>query len=52
MLVNIIEGGAIQEIFVENGDMVLQDNRWRLYNPNAELAYMQQETLLSNKLII
>jgi HlyD family secretion protein len=39
MLVNIIEGGAIQEIFVENGDMVVKGQPLaRLYNPNAELA--------------
>ena len=47
MLVNIIEGGAIQEIFVENGDMVVKGQPLaRLYNPNAELAYMQQETAI------
>ena len=47
MLVNIIEGGAIQEIFVENGDMVAKGQPLaRLYNPNAELAYMQQETAI------
>ena len=47
MLVNIIEGGAVQEIFVENGDMVVKGQPLvRLYNPNAELAYMQQETAI------
>lgn len=47
MLVNIIEGGAVQEIFVENGDMVIKGRPLaRLYNPNAELAYMQQETAI------
>ncbi|MEC5165352.1 HlyD family secretion protein [Flavobacterium sp. PL11] len=47
MLVNIIEGGAVQEIFVENGDMVIKGQPLaRLYNPNAELAYMQQETAI------
>ncbi|CAH0334730.1 hypothetical protein FVB9288_00335 [Flavobacterium sp. CECT 9288] len=47
MLVNIIEGGAIQEIFVENGDMVIKGQPLaRLYNPNAELSYMQQETAI------
>jgi HlyD family secretion protein len=45
MLVNIIEGGAIQEIFAENGDMVTKGQPLvRLYNPNTELNYMQQET--------
>ncbi|REG98103.1 efflux RND transporter periplasmic adaptor subunit [Flavobacterium aquicola] len=47
MLINIIEGGAVQEIFVENGDMVTKGQSLaRLYNPNAELAYMQQETAI------
>ncbi|TDE43201.1 HlyD family efflux transporter periplasmic adaptor subunit [Flavobacterium rhamnosiphilum] len=47
MLVNIIEGGAVQEIFVENGDRVIKGQPLaRLYNPNAELAYMQQETAI------
>jgi HlyD family secretion protein len=45
MLVNIIEGGAVQEIFVGNGDMVVKGQPLaRLYNPNSELNYMQQET--------
>ncbi|WP_317167917.1 efflux RND transporter periplasmic adaptor subunit [Flavobacterium jejuense] len=45
MLVNVIEGGAVQEIFVENGDMVTKGQPLvRLYNPNTELTYMQQET--------
>ena len=45
MLVNIIEGGAVQEIFAENGDMVTKGQPLvRLYNPNTELNYMQQET--------
>lgn len=47
MLINIIEGGAVQEIFVENGDQVIKGQSLaRLYNPNAELAYMQQETAI------
>ena len=45
MLVNVIEGGAVQEIFVNNGDIVVQGQPLvRLYNPNTELNYMQQET--------
>lgn len=45
MLVNVIEGGAVQEIFVNNGDMVTAGQPLvRLYNPNTELTYMQQET--------
>lgn len=47
MFINIIEGGAVQEIFVENGDKVIKGQPLaRLYNPNAELAYMQQETAI------
>ena len=47
MLVNIIEGGAVQEIFVGNGDVVSQGQPLaRLYNPNTELSYMQQETAI------
>lgn len=47
MLVNIVEGGAVQEIFVANGDNVVQgDPLVRLYNPNTEFGYMQQETAM------
>jgi HlyD family secretion protein len=45
ILVNIIEGGSVQEIFVSNGDNVVKGQPLaRLYNPNSELNYMQQET--------
>lgn len=47
MLVNVIEGGAVQEIYVENGDLVKEGQPLvRLYNPNTELNYMQQETAI------
>lgn len=47
MLVNILEGGAVQEIFVENGSRVEKGQPLvRLYNPNSELGYMNQETAL------
>ena len=47
MLVNIVEGGSVQEIFVSNGDRVIQGQPLaRLYNPNTELNYMQQETAI------
>lgn len=47
MLVNIVEGGSVQEIFVSNGDMVIKGQPLaRLYNPNTELNYMQQETAI------
>lgn len=45
MFVNVIEGGSVQEIYVENGAMVTKGQPLvRLYNPNTELTYMQQET--------
>ncbi|MES2487416.1 MAG: RND transporter [Bacteroidota bacterium] len=45
MLLNVIEGGSIQEIFAANGDMVTQGQPLaRLYNPNTELSYVTQET--------
>lgn len=47
MLINIIEGGAVQEIYVENGDRITKGQPLaRLYNPNTELNYMQQETAI------
>jgi len=47
MLVTIVEGGSVQEIFVSNGDMVAKGQPLaRLYNPNTELNYMQQETAI------
>lgn len=45
MLLNVIEGGSIQEIFVGNGDFVQKGQPLaRLYNPNTELGYVTQET--------
>lgn len=47
ILVNIIEGGSVQQIYVGNGDQVVQGQPLaRLYNPNSELNYMQQETAI------
>lgn len=47
VLVNVIEGGAIQEIFVEDGAMVTKGQPlMRIYNPNSELGYLQQETAI------
>lgn len=47
MLLNVVEGGAIQEIFVENGSFVQKGQPLsRLYNPNTELGYMTQETAM------
>lgn len=45
MLINVAEGGSVQEIFIENGDRVTKGQPLaRLYNPNTELSYVTQET--------
>lgn len=47
MLINVIEGGSVQEVFVENGSMVQEGQALaRLYNPNTELGYLTQETAI------
>ena len=47
MLVNIVEGGSVKEIFVENGATVTKGQSLaRLYNPNTELNYLTQETAI------
>lgn len=47
MLVNIAEGGAVQEIYVENGALVEKGKPLaRLYNPNTEFNYLSQETAI------
>lgn len=47
LLVNIIEGGSVAEVFTENGQMVKEgDPLLRVYNPNASLNYMTQETAI------
>lgn len=46
-LINVVEGGAVQEIFVEDGTMVTKgEPLMRIYNPNSELGYLQQETAI------
>jgi len=47
IFINVVEGGSIQEIFVENGEMVTKNMPIaRLYNPNTELNYLTQETAI------
>lgn len=47
MLVNIVEGGSVKEIFVKNGATVAKGQSLaRLYNPNTELSYLTQETAI------
>lgn len=47
VLINVVEGGAVQEVFVEDGSMVKAgEPLMRIYNPNTELSYLQQETAI------
>ncbi|SMC46032.1 efflux RND transporter periplasmic adaptor subunit [Moheibacter sediminis] len=47
VLINVVEGGAVQEVFVEDGSMVRAgEPLMRIYNPNTELSYLQQETAI------
>ena len=44
-LVNVIEGGAVKEIYTEDGQMVTKGQPLaRVYNPNTEFNFMNQET--------
>lgn len=44
-LVNVLEGGAVKEIFAEDGQMLIKGQPIaRVYNPNTEFNYMNQET--------
>ena len=44
-LVNVLEGGAVKEIFAEDGQMVTKGQPIaRVYNPNTEFNYLNQET--------
>ncbi|WP_406658368.1 efflux RND transporter periplasmic adaptor subunit [Ornithobacterium rhinotracheale] len=44
-LVNVLEGGVVQEIYVEDGAMVEMNQALaKIYNPNTELSQMNQET--------
>ncbi|MCT3918837.1 efflux RND transporter periplasmic adaptor subunit [Elizabethkingia anophelis] len=44
-LVNVMEGGAVKEIFTEDGKMVTKGEPLaRVYNPNTEFNFMNQET--------
>ncbi|WP_196889275.1 efflux RND transporter periplasmic adaptor subunit [Aureivirga sp. CE67] len=47
ILINVINNGSIAEIFVENGDFVKKGQPLvRVYNPEAELDYLTQETAM------
>ena len=47
MLVNVIQGGSVSEIFVESGQIIKKGTSLlKVYNPNAELNYLTQETAM------
>jgi HlyD family secretion protein len=47
ILINIIQGGSVSEIFVESGQFLKKGTSlMRIYNPNAELSYLTQETAM------
>jgi len=47
VLLNVIQGGAVSEIFVESGQMLKKGTPLlKVYNPNAELNYLTQETAM------
>ena len=47
VLVNVIQGGSLAEIFVESGQIVKKGTPLlKVYNPNAELNYLTQETAM------
>ncbi len=47
IFINIIQGGAVAEIFAESGQIVKKGTPlMRIYNPNAELRYLTQETAM------
>ena len=44
-LVNVLEGGVVKEIFAEDGQMLTKGQPIaRVYNPNTEFNYLNQET--------
>ena len=44
-LVNVLEGGAVKEIYAEDGQLVNKGEPLaRVYNPNTEFNYLNQET--------
>jgi HlyD family secretion protein len=47
VLVNVIQGGSVSEIFVESGHIIKKGTPLlKVYNPNAELNYLTQETAM------
>lgn len=50
-LINVPEGGAVKEIFVEDGDMVQKGQALAsIYNANTEFNYMNQENSIMQQI--
>lgn len=50
-LVNVLEGGVVKEIFVEDGVLVKKNQPLaRVYNPNTELNYMNQDASMMQQI--
>ena len=51
VLVNVIQGGSVSDIFVESGQLLQKGTPLlKVYNPNAELNYLTQETAMIEQL--
>ncbi len=51
ILINVVENGAVTEIFAANGDSVQKNQALvKLYNPSTELNYVSQETSITEQI--
>jgi len=51
VLVNVLQGGSVAEVYVESGQFVQKgDVLLRIFNPNAELNYLTQETAITEQI--
>tara|TARA_R110002050_G_scaffold20348_1_gene57618 strand:+ start:5470 stop:6720 length:1251 start_codon:yes stop_codon:yes gene_type:complete len=51
VLVNVLQGGSVAEVFAESGQMVKKgDVLLRIFNPKAELNYLTQETAITEQI--
>ena len=51
VLVNVLQGGSVAEVFVESGQYVKKgDLLLRIFNPDAELNYLTQETAITEQI--
>jgi HlyD family secretion protein len=51
VLINVLQGGSVAEVFAESGQLVKKgDLLLRIFNPNAELNYLTQETAITEQI--